>query len=214
MANISFGRVNRISAASLSATCTAFFMLILAASASAETLMMPNRDARMGTAMVVWGVTDIPNNVAANTTTYDIDFGDGSAHATGNVVDRSYITAIHTYGSAGTKTATLKITHQTPATVETATAVIKVFDTTTITADENRSLGINMAIQDGLRWLWTAQTSRAANFPAAVTTNWSSSTPYTSLVVLAFENQGFRLTNDDVAATGIYEKYIVRRGLN
>jgi hypothetical protein len=73
-----------------------------------------------------------------------------------------------------------------------------------------------MAIQDGLRYLWTAESNRAANFPAAVTTNWGGSFPYAeaSMVVLAFENHGFKLANNNSPPTGIYEKYIVRRGLN
>ena len=42
-----------------------------------------------------------------------------------------------------------------------------------VAGDNNRSLGINMAIQDGLRFLWTSQTNRAANFPAGTTTYWN-----------------------------------------
>ena len=73
-----------------------------------------------------------------------------------------------------------------------------------------------MAIQDGLRFLWYSQVDRVGGFPASTTTYWSD-TGYTyadtSLVVLAFENQGYKLVGN-VAPTGIFEKYVIRRGLN
>lgn len=83
------------------------------------------------------------------------------------------------------------------------------------TGDDNRSLGINMAIEDGLRSLWVSQEGRAANFPDSVTTHWGNGFPYAdaSLIVLAFENHGYKLTGND-APTGVYENYVVRRGLN
>lgn len=179
--------------------------------ASAETLLMPNRDARTTAPVVVWGVTSQVQGPGLSCT---LDFGDGSSfNCTG--VDRSYIAQAHTYAVQGTYTATLTVG------VETATTKIQVFNPASFVdggaaGDSNRSLGINMAIQDGLRFLWTSQSNRAANFPASVTTSWNNSSfPYadTSLAVLAFENQGYKITAN-VAPTGIYEKYIVRRGLN
>jgi hypothetical protein len=177
----------------------------LAAPAFAETLLMPTRDARQGVPVVVWGVhTQAAGTVCA------LDFGDltGIQNCTG--VDRSYIAYPHTYASQGTYTVRLTVG------LETTTTTIQIFNPALLTADNNRSLGINMAIQDGLRFLWTSQDNRAASFPATVTSSWNNSGfPYgdTSLVVLAFENQGYKITAN-VAPTGIYEKYIVRRGLN
>ena len=174
--------------------------------ASAETLLMPTRDARINTPVVVWGVH---NQVQAGTVC-SLDFGDltGAYNCTGQ--DRSYIAQAHTYASQGTYTIRLTVG------AESSTTTIQVFDPAVLTADNNRSLGINMTIQDGLRFLWTAQVSRASNFPAGTTTSWNNSGyPYadTSLAVLAFENQGYKI-QANVPPTGIFEKYIVRRGLN
>lgn len=180
--------------------------------ASAETLMMPSRDARTTAPVVVWGVTTQVQSAGLSCV---MDFGDGSPTQACNGVDRSYIAFAHTYAAQGTFTATLTIG------AESASTTIRAFNPAAFAdggaaGDSNRSLGINMAIEDGLRFLWTNQTSRVANFPAGTTTNWNNSGfPYadTSLVVLAFENHGYKITAN-VAPTGLYEKYIVRRGLN
>ncbi|MGB2714715.1 MAG: PASTA domain-containing protein [Vicinamibacterales bacterium] len=184
------------------------------ATASAETLMMPKRDMLRGTSQVVWGVTTLPNHVATAPTTYSINFGDGTPNATGNVTDRSYIAVNHTYDAAGTFTATLQVTRA--GTTESASVEIRVFDGSVITPEQLRGVRINSAIEDGLRYLWVNQNSRAANFPNAVTTSWvaHSTQSFTALVVLAFENHNYRLDNSDAAPTGLYEKYVVRRGLN
>jgi hypothetical protein len=204
------------------ASAAAMLLVCSVAGASAETLMMPNRDALKGTAVVVWGVSTLATGAA-----FTLDYGDSSPAATGTIksaapftavqVDRSYIAFSHTYLTAGTFTATLTVG------AESATVTIRVFDPApAVTTPENlRAVRINMAIQDGLRYLWTAQSSRAANFPVVpatglATTNWGGSFTYAeaSLVVLAFENQGYKLSNDNSMPTGVYEKYIVRRGLN
>jgi beta-lactam-binding protein with PASTA domain len=185
-----------------------------AVTVSAETLMMPKRDMLRGTSQVVWGVTTQPNHTTALPTTFSINFGDGTPPATGNVTDRSYIAVNHTYAGDGTFTAMLSVTRGT--TTETATVDIRVYDGATITAEQLRGVRINSAIEDGLRYLWVNQTNRAANFPAGVTTSWSASYPesFSALVVLAFENHGYQLDNSDNAPTSLYEKYVVRRGLN
>ncbi|MBL8307610.1 MAG: hypothetical protein JNM33_13010 [Rubrivivax sp.] len=186
----------------------------LVSGASAETLLMPSRDARTTAPVVVWGVHTQPAGTPCALT-----FGDEATtglppfNCTG--VDRSYIAQAHTYPGQGTYTARLTVG------LETTTTTIQVFDPALLiggaAGDNNRSLGINMAIQDGLRYLWTTQINRAANFPAGTTTNWNGGLGFpqaeTSLAVLAFENQGYKITAG-VAPTGIYEKYIVRRGLN
>lgn len=181
-----------------------------ASGASAETLMMPNRDSRTTAPVVVWGV-----HTQAVGTACSLDFGDGSPAQDCTGVDRSYIAYPHTYANQGTYTATLTVG------AESATTTVRAFNPALFTDGgvagfNNRNLGINMAIQDGLRFLWTNQVNRAANFPANVATNWQSTgfpAADTSLVVLAFENQGYKITAN-VAPTGLYEKYVVRRGLN
>lgn len=177
---------------------------VIAGSASAETLLMPTRDAMMGTPVVVWGV-----HTQAGSPVCVLSFGDLSSQ-TCTGADPSYVAYPHTYAGPGTYTVTLTVG------VETTTTTIQIFDPSLLTAENNRNLGINMAIQDGLRFLWTSQSNRAGNFPASTTTYWNDTGyPYadTSLAVLAFENQSYKIVAN-VAPTGIYEKYIVRRGLN
>jgi hypothetical protein len=194
--------------------CVVGLMLLIGASAaSAETLLMPKRDFLMSTSEVVWGVSTLPSVVGS---TYDLDFGDGSAHATGNLstTDRSYIAFNHTYALSGAFTVTLSVTN---GSTETATVPVNVYNAALLSAADLRGLNINRAIQDGLRYFWQDQLSRSANFPTAVTTTWnglSYPSVENSLIVLAFENHGYLLPNDDSTPTGIYEKYIVRRGLN
>jgi len=185
----------------------ALLLVVSISTASAETLMMPDRDTRMGTDTVVWGVTTL-----ADGTAYTLDCGDtaGTQNIAGNVTDRSYITLVCNYPTPGLKTATLTVD------AESNTVDIQVFDAAALSVEDDRNLGINMAIEDGLRNLWTTQSGRAANFPASVTTNWGNSFSYAdaSLIALAFENHGYLLANDGSVPTGLYEKYIVRRGLN
>lgn len=177
--------------------------------ASAETLLMPKRDARTTAPVVVWGVhTQAPGTVCA------LDFGDLSPPVNCTADGRSYIARAHTYAGQGSYTVRLTVG------LETTTTTIQVFNPALliggVTGDNNRGLGINMAIEDGLRFLWTSQTNRAGAFPANTTTNWNNSGfdyADTSLVVLAFENHGYKIAAN-VAPTGIYEKYVVRRGLN
>ena len=188
----------------------ALIIAITASAASAETLMMPKRDARMGSTLVIWGVT-----TQASVSGCTIDYGDATPAGNCNAFDRSFIAFNHTYTTQGTFTATLTVG------AESATTQVQVFDPALLpggaAGDNNRSLGINMSIQDGLRYLWVAQASRAANFPSVVTTNWGGGYPYAdaALIVLAFENHGYKMpTNPATAPTGLYEKYLVRRGLN
>src|ERR1043166_4388700 len=85
-----------------------------------------------------------------------------------------------------------------------------------ISGEQLRGVKVNSAIEDGLRYLWVTQTSRTTNFPNGPTTSWAAAyaESFTALAVLAFENHSYRVPNNDDPVTGLYEKYIVRRGLN
>lgn len=178
-------------------------LMLAASSASAETLMMPNRDATMNAPVVVWGISNLGGN-------YVINFGDGSSTASTPISDGSYIALAHTYTTPGVKHATLTVG------AETASVDITVFDTTPaggLTASEIRALGINSTIQDGLRYLWTAQNNRVG-YATQSQTAWDGNPAFTAMVVLAFENHGFTLLDDQSIPTDIYRKYVVLRGLN
>lgn len=187
--------------------CVSAVMLSLAAStASAETLLMPKRDFLMGVSEVVWGVSTLPNGTA-----FSLDYGDGSPAVAGVVADRSYIAFNKAYATAGTFTATLTVGG------ESATVEIRVYDGAALSPADLRGVNINRAIQNGLRYQWFSQLNRSTNFPAGVTTQWTASQyrhAYTSLIVAAFQNHGYQLPNNNGDPTGVYEKYIVRRGLN
>lgn len=189
-------------------------MMVTTAAASAETLLMPKRDYLRGVSQVAWGVTTLDNNGTGGiSTTYAFDFdNDGTPEMTGNVTDRSYIAVNYTFPLAGTFTVKLTVTRG--ATVESTSVVVRVFDPAT--AEELRNVNINRAIQDGLRYLWYTQENRVANFPGGNQTNWPDAyrAAFTALVVLAFENHGYLLPNNDTAPTGVYERFIVQRGLN
>ena len=152
--------------------------------------MMPKRDGIVGQSMIVWGVTTLPNTVAASTTTYRFNFGDGTAEVTGNVgatapaLERLYINVAHVFPKPGTFTVTMTITNQQQGT-ETATVEVRIIDPADLTGPGTkvspvgpnsnefyRKLRINMAIQDGLRFLWQSQNRRALDFNLA-TTSWS-----------------------------------------
>jgi hypothetical protein len=210
-------RTLRRAAASVAGMCA---FVLAASSASAETLAMPNRDFLMGASEVVWGITTLDNDGTGGiATTYEFDFdGDGVFDAAGTVTDRSYIAVNHTFPLAGTFTVGLRVTRG--ATVEDATTEVNVYDGAALNATDLRNLNVNRAIANGLRYLWTSQINRAANFPAGTTTSWGGSNQFdfpaafTSLVVLAFENHGYQVPNNNSVPTGIYQKYVVLRGLN
>jgi hypothetical protein len=176
-------------------------------SASTSVLMMPDRPALVNAPVVVWG-----NTTMASTSTYTLDFGDGSAAATGTATDPTYIFSTHAYTSAGTFTARLTVTDGTAMTSDFETAMITVTDPAAPGLDPFalRETRINMAIEDGLRWLYANQTSRTST----PTTSWSlagNTMAGTSLVALAFEDHGHFASN--VATKDIYQD-VVQRALN
>lgn len=171
--------------------------------ASATTLIMPNRQALMGTPIVVWG-----NTTQANGTADSIDCGNGTVIPGPTVTDQSYIAANCTYAAAGTFNATLTVG------AEVATAVITVSDPALLSAFDLRATKVNMAIEDGLRFLYFNQNNRAATF-ATNMTSWSNlgsfyTTAFSGMVVLAIQNHGHAVNGP---ATDIYQP-VVQRGLN
>jgi hypothetical protein len=189
------------------AALLALVMAVTVVSAAAETLMMPKRDARKGVQVVVWGIT-----TQASGATCSLDFGDATAVQNCTGADRSYKAYTHIYATSGIYTATLTVG------TEVATAVVTVFDPALlpggVAGDNNRSLGINMAIQDGLRHMWYSHATRTT-FDTNTQAFWNNHYSETALVVLAFQNHGYSLpSSPTVQPTGLYEKYVVRRGLN
>lgn len=197
------------------AVALAMLFTVAASSAFAgpgDVVLMPDRDAKMGVPVVVWGNTNPANNGAG----WVIDFGD-SSNTSGSVTDASYISTTHTYAAAGVYTVTMTIG------ADTDTAVVQVFDAGALNAENQRNLGINMAIEDGLRYLYISQNSRQAAYTASSPyTSWTTSggmygadadftLSYTSLVVLALENHGHTVL--DNPAQDIFQP-VVQRGLN
>ena len=174
--------------------------------------MMPDRDMLAGASEVVWGITTLPNGAA---TTYQINFGDAPPAPFAAVGDRSYIAVNHTYALSNTYTVTLTVKNG--ATTETATTTVNVYNGGSLSAEALRELNVNRAIQNGLRNLWVTQGNRS-DFDTNIETYWSQNGgvggAFTALAVQAFQNQGFRLPNSNIAPTGIFAKYAVRRGLN
>src|SRR2546427_8865894 len=134
------------------------------APASMHVLMMPGRDALTATDVVVWGNTTLPNGSA-----FSLDCGDGGAPAAGTVADQSYINRLCHYAAAGTYTATLTVAG------ESETAQITARDPAALSAFDLRAVKIDMAIEDGLRFLYVSQFDRAARFTTNMT-SWRSAT--------------------------------------
>ena len=171
---------------------------------SATTLIMPNREALQGQAVVVWGNTD-----QANGTAESIDCGNGTVVPGPTVTDQSYIAATCTYAAPGTFNAKLTVG------AESATAVITVSNAAPGSFAE-RNTKINMAIEDGLRFLYFSQFNRAARF-ATNLTSWLSASgnnndtnSFSALAVLAIQNHGHPVNGP---ATDIFQP-VVQRGLN
>ena len=175
---------------------------LAASTASADTRIMPPRQAPLGTGIIVWGNTTLPNGTA-----FTLDCGNG-VMTTGTVADQSYIQRTCTYLSVNSFTATLTVG------AETASTTVAVIDTTTM-SPAVRGAKINMAIEDGLRYLYQSQGAgtRAALFGTNMTwwtntTTASDPNAFTALAILAFENHGHPFNGTDIYAP------VVQRGLN
>jgi len=177
-----------------------------AGTAGADTRIMPTRQALKGVNVIVWGNTTLPNGTA-----YTLDCGPGAAvgPVNANVADQSYIQRTCNYPIAASYTATLTVG------AEVATATIAVVDPAVATPLDLRGTKINMAIEDGLRYLYQAQANRAAAFLTNQTT-WNfvttSNNPnaFAALALTAIQNHGHAVNGP---ATDIFQP-VVQRGLN
>lgn len=139
--------------------------------------------------------------------TYTLDFGDGTAAATGSVTNANYIGASHTYTTGGLKTFTLTVTDSTSTSVS-RSGVIRVI------AGPVHADRVHMAIERGLMYLYRNYTVLDAN---RIYWSWQASFGHdydvgsTSSSLLAFEENDHLPGEDDVEE--IYAETI-RRGLN
>jgi hypothetical protein len=186
---------------------TLFMLMTVAARYGwASDRIMPDRDALNGVAVVIWGTT-----TEADGTAYSLDFGDGSPALAGvvNGASQSYIAATHTYTTALQAeefTATLTIGGNAPV-----AAKIAVFNSGAGSWSQLQweDVANNVAIHDGLRYLYWATDSREARHDAGwPEATWSGHIAYTSMAALAFENHGYT-----PASGGIYGT-LVQAGLN
>ena len=177
MTNRSFSCVLRRirPAGSVTVAAIAFIILCLAASPAAAApltvSMMPSfsQNPNQGKAAInepiqVWG------RVFGGTgpyTTYSLDFGDGSPFKTGSIDDagllpqsmpqdgslaiKAYIGEGHAYTTAGSKTVTLTVKDSAGATTSRSATV-------RIIASPTHADRVDMAIENGLRYLYLAQT--------------------------------------------------------
>src|SRR4051812_22483285 len=180
---------------------------IAATSASADTRIMPTRQALKGVNVVVWG-----NTTLANGTAYTLDCGNGVS-TSGTIgaapAEMSYVQPTCNYAIEASFTAKLTVG------AESASTTIAVVDPATASAFDLRAAKINMAIEDGLRFLYQAQANRQTAFLTNQTT-WNSFTTsndpnaFGALALLAIQNHGHAVNGP---ATDIFQP-VVQRGLN
>ena len=184
-------------------------MAAMAVNASAAALtvsMMPSysqnltyANAAINQGIQVWGRV---SGGSGTYTTYTLDFGDGTAAATGTVNNGftsfqiggpDFIQAMHTYTTGGSKTVTLTVSDNAGATAS-RSAVIRVL--LAPTHDEN----VNMAIEKGLIYLYRNQSryTTAGN----VVTQWGSGGEYgngaSGAALMSFAENGHLYTSNPV----------------
>ena len=179
-------------------------LLGTASTASAVTRVMRNRPALVGQAVVLWGNTTQPDG-----TPWTLDCGNGVT-SNGVVADESYISRQCTYASVATFTASLTVG------AEVATVQIGAVNPAAGT-EAHRNARINMAIEDGLRFLYFSQFDRANRY-ATNLTSWRNANGaddrtlvFTALAVLAMQNHGHSILADP--NIDLFQP-VVQRGLN
>jgi len=122
-------------------------------------------DTYAGKAITLQGTSDVQG---ANIT-YDWDFGDGSAHATGTVTNMFIVEATHTYvGAVGTTwTAILTLTNTT--TTESASANYPI-----VMRNNDLTSNVNVAIDEGLWFLHRAMVRNTCGVPLQPCGNWTN----------------------------------------
>lgn len=182
------------------------------AAAAPKVSMMPSHtqsqvyaNTALNAAITVWGRTW--NGTAPYT--YTLDYGDGTAAASGTASDPNFIGFSHTYTSAGLKTVTLTVTDSTGASTS-KTALIRVLVSPT---HQER---VQMAIEKGKLNLYQNRTVIDADRVYWINPMGSGhTTTYgigsTSAAILAFEENDHLPDEDD--EEDVYAE-TVRRGLN
>lgn len=147
--------------------------------------VMPDRQALNDEAVTIWGNTD---GLGAGATTYEWDIDDdGTPEYLGDVTNPHQIPVdgvSHLYATTGTYTATL-IVYDDAVEVDRDSVVIEVFDPTALSPEDLRVVNVNMAIEDGLRYLYRTQSAGGSWSDQGYTVG------PTAEAVLAFENQGY-----------------------
>ena len=162
--------------------------------------VMPDQERWSGEVFSIWG------NIIGGTPPYDYEWdvdGDGTEDFAGSVADPRYIAVFYAYSlSAGTRqiyTGTLTVIDSAGDSDTDSVEVDVIEHSLDPMADEPveiRDLEVNMAIQDGLRWLYLKQQANGSWSPGWAVVG------ITGEVILAFEVQGHFPTND--SDTDIY----------
>jgi len=156
-----------------------------------EVNVMPDQMAWVGESITVWG------NSSLNGVSYEWDFDDGTPVASGTISDSHYIKEDHTYAAAGVYNATLTIDATYSEQVE-----ITVIDKTSLTADQQLQGDVNIAIENGLEYLYLTQQNDGS-------WNGAGYLPGpTGFSVLAFLNHGYRAQDPGSDPTGITDSEI------
>ncbi|MFH2091675.1 MAG: PKD domain-containing protein [Pseudomonadota bacterium] len=151
-----------------------------------------------GNTLELWGNVSYDGS---GTLTYVWDFGAGQGTVAGTVTNRNNISASHAYLSTGSFVATLTVTDGTES--DTDTVFIDVVTKT-------QSVEKNLAIQKGLKYLYTSKGSTTVNGCTGYYWN-TNPTAGTGLALMAFMNHGHLEINDPDG--DIYAK-TVENGLN
>ncbi len=113
---------------------------------------MPDRYAWAGEELILWG-----NAEGAGPLSYTWNFGDGSPPVSGPVSQDYYIPATHTYVNRPGETFSIYVATLTVSdgiNLDTDRVKIGVIDSSALTPAQVLQVKVNIAIEDGLRWLY------------------------------------------------------------